>query len=277
MLTERLIDAVAEQADRFRDNAQNLISEETLAQRCYRIPEHRHFAIGKAAEPLSAEVVFTEVVSEYAFARLNSRSDSLLEVREVLQKNGAPVQTSDAARRALSSDLSLREDAVRRKMLAVLSQLGLLDVATDYGSILLAFTHAGLPQLRLVPEGPRFLGVEEAFVFRWAQSEGGLLEFHGRKAPTRQPLHGELWVRRSDGVPLRVSAVAAHTESTGHVLRDEAAVEFVLSAAGCPTPVTVVHRHYVDSAFLTENLYTYAPFRRFGADTTIRYDTPPAK
>jgi hypothetical protein len=38
-------------------------------------------------------------------------------------------------------------------------------------------------------------------------------------------------------------------------------------------PTSVVHRHLVDGTVLTENLYTYSPFRLFGSQSTIRFDT----
>jgi hypothetical protein len=273
---DRLLDAVAASADLFHRQARNLVSRETLVQRCYRIPEHGHLAIGKGAEALRAQMVVTEVVSEYALSSLkNDRSGNLLEVREVLQKNDVALQTPAAARQALSGDISAGEEHIRKKLLAGFSQLGLLDVATDYGSILLAFTRSALPLLQLQPQGHRMFGAEDAFVFTWRQSEGGLLEFRGHKT-ARRPMHGELWVRLSDGSPARITAAVEHPEKD-HILSDEASIDFAPSRAGCVTPVSVVHRHYVDRELLTENLYTYAPFERFSAETTIRFETAAPK
>jgi hypothetical protein len=273
---DRLLDAVATSAELFRQQARALVSEETLVQRCYRIPEHPHLAIGKAAEPLRARVVATELVSQYTLGSLkNDRSGNLLEIREIVEKNGAPVQTPAAARKALSADISLGEEKIRKKMLAGFTDLGLLDVATDYGPILLAFTRAGQRELKIEPVGPRLFGTDDAFVFHWTQSAGGLLDIRGRKT-SRLAMQGELWVRPADGAPLRVTASVEHNDGA-RVLREDATIEFVLSHDGCPTPITVAHRHYVDAALLTENLYTYAPFRRFGVDTTIRYGADTAK
>ena len=273
---DRLLDAVATKAELFQRQARDLISEETLTQRCYRIPEHPHLAIGKAAEPIRARVVLTALVSAYALGSLkNDRSAELLEIREILEKNGAPVQTPAVARKALSADISLGEQKIRKKMLAGFTDLGLLDVATDYGPILLAFTHAAQRQLTIEPAGPRLFGTEDAFVFRWTQSGSGLLDLRGRKT-SRLAMHGELWVRLADGTPLRVTASVEHNDGP-RLLREDATIEFALTPDGCPTPLTVAHRHYIDAALLTENLYTYAPFRRFGADTTIRYGGETAK
>ena len=47
---------------------------------------------------------------------------------------------------------------------------------------------------------------------------------------------------------------------------------------GATWAVSVVHRHIVDTHVITENLYRYDPFKRFGADTEIKFteiDTPP--
>jgi len=90
----------------------------------------------------------------------------------------------------------------------------------------------------------------------------------------RRPMHGRIWVRQSDRVPLRISATTEHAEEK-HTIRDDATIDYVLSSFGCVTPASVVHRHYVDESMLTENLYTYGPFRVFSIDTTIRFGDPP--
>jgi hypothetical protein len=166
----------------FQRQARDLISEETLMQRCYRIPEHPHLAIGKTAEPIRARVVLTALVSAYVLESLkNDRSGDPLEIREILEKNGAPVQTPAVARSALSADISLGEQKIRKKMLAGFTDLGLLDVATDYGPILLLFTHAAQRQLTIEAVGPRLFGTDDAFVFHWTQAAGRLLDIRGRK------------------------------------------------------------------------------------------------
>jgi hypothetical protein len=75
-----------------------------------------------------------------------------------------------------------------------------------------------------------------------------------------------------------VSASIEHDEAK-HTLRDEATVDFVLARAGCVTPASAAHRHFVDGKILTENLYTYSPFRLFDTETDIRYEdtTTPKK
>jgi hypothetical protein len=274
MPPDRLIEAAMRHAENFKQLAPGLIAEESLVQRCYRIPEHAWLTIGPAVDGLRAQMVRTEVSSAYTIGPLkNEPTGTFVELREMFAKNGKPTKTPAAAVKAMQTDTKLGYERVRRKMLAAFSDLGLLDVATDYGLILLAFTRPAMAKLTIKPSGPHFFGAEQAFVFLWVQSEGGLLEFGGSKA-VRRPMHGEFWLRLSDGRPLRITASAEHAEPK-HRLRDDATIEFVFSRAGCVVPVSVVHRHYVDSEFLTENLYTYSPFRLFRTDTTIRFIGPP--
>jgi hypothetical protein len=156
-------------------------------------------------------------------------------------------------------------------MLAEFTKLGLVDVATDYGLILLAFTRKGQSTLELQESGSAWMGIDDTIVWSWRQLSGGALEFRGSKT-TRHPMHGSIWIRRSDAMPLRISASIEHDEPQHH-LRDDATIDYVLSSFGCVTPATVVHRHFVDGAPLTENLYTYAPFHLFTTDTKIlQYD-----
>jgi hypothetical protein len=270
---DRLLEQVSASADDFQREARNLLTTETLAQRCYRIPEHSHLAIGRAADVLYAQIVRHEIESEYRVGAVRSDpSGSLVEVRSAMKKDGAAIRTREAAQKAIESDMASSESQIQRKLLSVFTDLGLVDVATNYGLMLLAFTRQGMPQLEIKPVGPRYFGAEDAFVFSWRQRSGGLLEV--RKGNTaRRPLSGELWVRVADGMPLRITAGAEAAE-TKHRVRDDATVEFTRSPAGSVTPLLAIHRHFVDDRFLTENFFRYEPFRRFQVESQIQYSTP---
>jgi hypothetical protein len=268
-----LLDAVIGQAETFQRDARNLLSTATLAQRCYRIPEHSRIAIGRAADTLYAQMVRHEIESEYRIGA--SPSGNLIEMRSVWEKDGKTVRTSAAARKALALDASAGEEQIQKKFLQVFTDLGLLDVATNYGLMLLVFTHAGIVDLQVDPVGPRYFGAEDAYVFHWRQLKGGLLQLRGRK-PIRHPMQGELWVRLSDGMPLRITSGAEYAQPK-HRIREDATVEFVPSSAGCAMPLLALHRHFVDDQLLTENFYTYGPFRRFHVDSDIRFSDAPPK
>src|SRR6185369_7439654 len=97
------------------------------------------------------------------------------------------------------------DDRIRKRMLEDFAKHGLVDVATDYALILLAFSKRGLSQMKIVPAGEDTVGPDAALVLAWQQTsaDAGELEFHGRQV-TRRALQGHLWVRRSDGLPLRI-------------------------------------------------------------------------
>jgi hypothetical protein len=262
-------------ADEYQKSAPRLVTTEILHQTCFNRPPHGFITVGAAAL-VSAHFLTHDLVSEYTVGHLKgSPPAELVELRELVSMDGNPIRTSVAARRALSQDVQSGEERVRKQLLEEFTKLGLADVATDYGTILLAFTSKGIASLKITPDGEGFVGTEESVRLSWIQTEGGALEFRGRKV-ARRPMQGAIWIRKSDGMPLRISATFEHDEPQ-HRLRDDATVDFVKSMLGFPTPVTVAHRHYVDGQPLTENLYTYEPFHLFTTDTNIRYQTPTGK
>jgi hypothetical protein len=266
---------LAQYAAAFARNLPRAIAEETLRQRSYTYPPHAHLAIGAAAGPVRASYRYHEIASEYSAAVVKGdASGALLEMRELVSMDDTPVQTPAMARKALAAGMAVDPDRTRKKLLAVFTKLGLVDVASDYGLILLAFTNAGLASMTVEEAGAEWVGTDEALVWNWRQKSGGALEFRGRKT-ARRPMQGRIWVRKSDGAPLRIQAMFEHSEPK-HSLRDEASVEYTWVKAGWWAPATVVHRHSVDGVILTENLYSYEPFHLFTTDTSIQYtgETP---
>ena len=156
-------------------------------------------------------------------------------------------------------------------MLEDFARHGLVDIATDYGIVLLAFSKRGLENMKVGLGGEALVGTDAAWVLNWRQTspEGGMLEFLGNQA-SRLALEGRLLVRQSDGLPLRVQVWSEHAQGA-HKIRDEATVDYVQSAHGFLTPASVIHRHIVDSQAVTENLYRYEPFKLFSADAEIKF------
>jgi hypothetical protein len=163
-------------------------------------------------------------------------------------------------------------------MLEDFARHGLVDIATDYGIILLAFSKRGLENMQVALAGEEQVGADAAWVIDWRQTspDGGMLEFLGNQA-SRLALQGRLLVRQSDGLPLRIQMWSEHPQATQSV-RDEATVDYIQSAHGFLTPASVIHRHVVDGQVITENLYRYEPFKLFSADAEIKFtelETPP--
>ena len=269
---DRYVSAIVSHAEMLQEKARLVVADETLVQRAYKGPAHPHFAVGAAAEATTGFVV-SEVVSQYSIGSLRGdKSGSLLEIREIVEKDGRRVQTPEAARKALEQDIKSGETAIRKKLFRQFTDFGLVDVATDYALLLLAFTRSGLTGMELRPaasSSSAWIGTDQVIAYEWRQTTGGALEFRGRTV-NRRAMRGRIWVRQSDGLPLRISAIIEHDEPK-HRLRDDATIDYVLSSFGCVTPASVAHRHFVDGEILTENLYTYTPFRVFTTDTQIQY------
>jgi hypothetical protein len=277
----RALARTSEEAAVFLDNIPKTIAHETLTQKAA-LPPSRLVTFGARGNiaPPKARIVSHEVVSEYTVGRLkNSDSQNLFEFRQVVSLDGKPVRSVESARRELTVGVRSQDDSVRKRMLQDYAKFGLVDVATDYGPILLAFTKRGLESMQVKPAGQGRIGAEAALILQWKQvtSDAGELEFRGRQA-VRQPLAGTLWVRASDGLPLRIQAWAEYEQSK-RTIRDEATVEYAMSPHGFLTPVSVVHRHIVDGQMITENLYRYDAFRLFSSDSELKFtevpDLPP--
>jgi len=275
-----VLSRVAEEAEILQQNAPKAVSTETLQQRTLLPASRFRPRVGKAAlEPAKPRQQVREIVSEYSVGTLKeSASRNLCEFRQVISIDGRKVQSAESARHALSLGLKSADDRARKRMLEDFARNGLVDIATDYGLILLAFSKRGQQEMRFVPAGEEQVGADTVLALNWEQTSdaAGVLEFHGNQS-ARRAMRGRLLVRKSDGLPMRVQAWTEHAQN-GHVIRDDATVDYVLSSHGFLTPVSVLHRHVVDAQVITENLYRYDPFKTFGADTEIKFteiDTPP--
>jgi hypothetical protein len=275
--TSQLLSRVAEEAEVLRQNLPNALSEETLEQRAWLPPSRFHPRAGSAPADFAPRLMVRTVVSEYTVASLRGASSpALVEYRQVVSVDGRAVQSEGEARHALTLGTKSLDDRLRKRMLEDFAQHGLVDVATDYGLILLEFTGSGQRELDILPAGRGLVGADDALIFSWQQksAEGGELEFIGREAE-RHALAGRLWVRASDGLPLRVETWAEHPEGKRRI-RDQATVEYAMAPRGFLAPASVLYQHMVDRQLLTENRYTYAPFKIFAADAEVKFTDEPA-
>ena len=280
----QLPDRVAEEAEVLQSNAPRILTRETLEQRSLMPPLRFRPRTGTPAQLASGpRYRVREVQSEFSFAILrDSKSKDLFECRQVVSIDGQPLQTEDAALKALADGIRAGDDRSRKRMLEDFARTGLVDIATDYALILLAFTSHAQKQMEFARGPQAYIGVDPAVAYTWKQktSEGGAVEFNGLQSVHRA-LQGTLWVRASDGLPLRVSAWMEYRDAAGHLVRDDATVDYFLSQHGFLTPASVAHRHSSDGVLATENLYRYDPFRLFTASSAISFgdlpDPPPVK
>lgn len=287
-----LLSRLAEEAEMFQQNAPKSLTQETLEQRTL-MPASRfrpHITVGKKPPPApqAPRLVIRQIVSEYSVGALkDSALQNLTEFRQVISVDGRKVQSPERARHTLSLGITSPDDRLRKRMLEDFARHGLVDVATDYGILLLAFSKRGLENMKITPAGEDRVGADAVWVLDWEQTSpnAGMLEFVGNQA-TRRALGGRLFVRKSDGLLLRIQSwTQPEAESLDHLLkkwsdkpqpvvhaiRDDATVEYVRSPHGFLTPASVSHRHLVDGQVITENLYRYEAFRMFSAATEIKF------
>lgn len=278
----QILSRTAEEAEVLAQNAPKALTKEVLEQRALMPPSRFRPRIGKAATEVPKPRLQTrEIVSEYSVGTLKeSTSHALFELRQVIEVDGRKVQTAESARHALSLGIKSPDDRVRKRMLEDFAKHGLVDIATDYGLVLLAFTKRAQEDMEFEVAGDEQVGPDPAIAIIWRQrsSDVGALVFTGNQA-SRRILQGRLLARKSDGLPLRFEAWTEHV-SKGHMSREEATVDYIQSAHGFLTPASVVHRHLIDGNLITENLYRYEPFKLFAADAEIKFtelpETPPA-
>ena len=190
--------------------------------------------------------------------------------------DGRTIQSQESARHALSLNLKSPDERLRKRMLEEFGRYGLVDVATDYGLILLAFTKRGLAQMSTSEAGEAWIGAEQAAAIHWRQTspEGGELAFRGRQV-ARTPLEGILWVRKDDGLAPAGAGLGRVFGLPTEPSATRPASITSLSPHGFLTPASVLHRHLVDGKLMTENLYRYEPFKVFSADTELKFTDLP--
>jgi hypothetical protein len=277
----QILSRLSEEAEMFRRVAPQTLAEESLSQRSLKPPPRFRPRVGSGIyTPPPVEFLTREVLSEYSYSALKESPDKLYELRKVISVDGRPIRTVADARHALGMDLRSDVDRARKRMLEEFQKYGLQGAASDFGQLILLFTKRRVPNYTFRILGTGRVGADEAIVLGFEQREGdeGLLVFEGRKT-VREKLSGQLWVRRSDGLPLRIAMRSGWTENR-HVRRHDAIVEYAATAFGTLAPASVKHSEYFDNQLITENLFHYSPFKKFGADTEIKFDVlpePPSK
>jgi hypothetical protein len=268
-----LLSRVSEEAEVFRQVAPKTLAEETLQQRSL-LPPPR-FRIAGANKPVKMEYRNREIVSEYSFSGFKESESGIHEFRQVITVDGRRISTPEKARHALSLGLQSNDDRTRKRMLEDFKKYGLVDAAMDFGQLILMFSKRSIQNYDFHILGSDRLGADQATVLSYDQRQGdpGFLIFEGRKT-IRSKLDGRLWVRSTDGLPLRISLRAQWMEQQ-HTRRHEAVVEYALTSFGAVAPASVKHSEFFDNQLVTENLFRYTPFKKFGADAEIKFDAAP--
>jgi hypothetical protein len=274
----KILSRVSEEAGVFLATAPRMLSQETFEQRALIPPRRFRPRFGPAAlETPKPEYRTRTVLSEYGFAGFKDSPNALREFRQPVSVDGRNVATPQKAARALARGLRSDDDALKKRMLERFEHYGLRGAVADFGQVLLLFTRHRLGDYTFSITSQAMIGAETATILSFKQRAGSanLLVFEKGHA-IHQPLEGEIWVRRSDSLPLRIRLRSTIQEGAT-VTRHEATVDYVPTRHGTLAPVSVVHREYAGSTLLAENLCHYSSFRLFSADSELQFNEPAQK
>jgi len=271
-MTSRL----SEEAEVFAQTARSVLSQETLTQRSRKPAPRFRPRIGTAATTAPKEEFLTrEIVSEYGYASFKDSPAALHEFRQVISVDGRQVRTMEKARRTLTLGVTSADDNVKKQMLKDFEKHGLTGAATDFGQLILLFTKRRLANYQFDVAGQERIGADTASMlsFRQRGGEESLTIFAGREA-LRTSLQGTIWLRMPDYLPLRIRLRSERREG-GFVVQTEATVDYAMSPHGFVLPAAVAHREMTEGKLLTENIFQYTPFRKFGAESELKFTDVP--
>ncbi len=274
--TGKILARVAEEAEAFRRLAPDVLGEETLKQRARKGVSRFRPHIGSGGEKLSAPKYATkQIVSEYGYSAFSEAPDSLHEFREVVSVDGRAIKAREKARQTLAEGMRSQDDRLKKRLLEEFERHGLTGAVSDFGQLILLFGQRRLEKYEFQFAGKARVGPDEAIAlsFRQTGDQGGVTIFENRKV-VRRPLQGELWVRETDFLPLRIKLVTVR-ERDRYVIRDEATVDYAMTGHGALMPASVVHRQYAADQLMVENLFQYGTFRKFSAEAEVKFTESP--
>ena len=267
---------LSEEAEVFARAARAVVSQETLTQRTRKpAPRFRPRVGAGATAPPREDFLTREIVSEYGYASFKDSPAALHEFRQVISIDGRQILPSEKARRTLTLGVSSADDNVKKQMLKDFEKHGLTGAATDFGQLILLFTKRRLPNYQFDLAGQERLGADTAALlsFRQRGGEESLTIFAGREA-LRANLQGTIWLRAPDYLPLRIRLRSERREGALAV-KTEAIVDYAMSPLGFVLPAAVAHREMTEGKLLTENIFQYTPFRKFGAESELKFTGVP--
>ncbi len=215
-------------------------------------------------EPPKSVMKDREIVSCYALSSFKSSPEALHEFRQVVSVDGKIVTPEDSARQKLRATLT-STDAAKKALVTDFEKSGLTIAATDFGQLVLLFTKANLRKYAFESQSTGLVGADRAIVIAFHQNAGNeSVKIVEPGKQVREPLSGQLWVRESDFLPLRITLNVLRRQQHEEI-RDEARVDYESKANGTILPASVVYRRYVNDELHVENIYEYSDWQLVNA------------
>jgi hypothetical protein len=262
---ERVLPEIARQASQFWHSAPSYMARENLKQKAI-VPSRRRLHIGPSAlDHPTPSFKDREIVSYYGFSSYRAAPEALHEFRLVTGIDGKPVEGAEAARAKLRTVLESNDDNGKRSLLDQFQKDGLGSTAIDFGQLILLFTRANLDKYSFELNTAGMMGADRTLVIAFRQIAGkDSLRISDAGKKIRRPLRGELVVRESDSMPLRVTLTSEHQDGETEI-RDHATVEYTAFEAGVVLPATVAYRRYLNDQLYVENVYEYSDWEKVDA------------
>lgn len=259
-----LLSRLSEEAEVFLRAAPQTVAEETLQQKT--------LMLDRFSKP-TFDV--RTIVCEYGYSAFQDSPHSLHEFRQVISVDGRKVNSVEKARRSLTLGLHSKDDQTKKRMLRDFEKHGLTGAVNDFGQLILLFSKRQIRNYQFAPAGESEIGSETMTLVSFRQITGpeALTIFQGRRA-VRRNLQGQVWFRRYDRLPVRITLVSEWLNED-EPMRDEATVDYASSPHGVLLPVSVTHRELVSRLLVTENVFRYSAFRTFGVETEIKFEEEP--
>ena len=260
-LVTQALPQIAKQASRFWQTAPGYVAKETLKQKASVKPKRKLRIGGGAVDPPKPELKDREIISYYTISSFRRSPEALHEFRHVVSVDGKPVVSEAVALEKLRATLASPDDRARKVLQADFDKTGLAIAAVDFGQLILLFTKTNLEKYTFASQSTGLIGADRAVVIAFRQNTGAesfrIVE-SGKQ--TNEPLSGELWVRDSDFMPLRVTLTVSRREQFEEI-RDEARVDYDVKAGGTLLPASVVYRRYRSDELSVENVYEYSDWQ----------------
>jgi hypothetical protein len=253
------------EADAFAAKAPEFVGKETLQQTTLDV---KNYALGPKPGQNWPPVIKKRIVSEYGFLRLGP--ESVREMRQVLTVDGKPPKHSPKGLNSIAL-ATQTSDKDRQKMLESFERNGLRGIATDFGPVLLIFAKGHSDRFEMLFNRLEQMDEIDTWVFRFAQIDGpGGMTIYEKGRPIKQRLAGELWVRATDYLPMRIILDSHHDGPKNEKMRDLSYVEYKMSEFGVLLPSRVVHQSWIEKRVDVEDLFTYSDYRRLPIAETAK-------
>ena len=214
-----------------------------------------------ASVKLPKEFRVHDVVSDYAFEQMGE-GRTIHEIRSVLTMDGRRVSSESEARHALTLGFQSPDDALKKRLLEKFERNRLEGAVTDFGQTILLFAAAVQGDYRFTRGADRVLNREPMAVVAYDQVAGksGLTVFHELTEDVRSA-RGEIWLRLSDLVPLRITMFTDAKVAGELTVRDEAVIDYTPTPFGLAR-LHIRHEQYLSSDLLVENDLRYSQYQR---------------